>query len=68
MQDYWECDSSEEKDLYVQFNLVLSDVSAFLVDGNYHWSETSLDVAQVNNNSFLPVIEKCGIVGKLQQV
>ncbi|XP_042394059.1 uncharacterized protein LOC121984930 isoform X2 [Zingiber officinale] len=67
-EDYWECDSSEEKDLYLQFNLVLSDVSAFLVDGNYHWSETPLDVAQVNNNSFLPVIEKCGIVGKLQQI
>lgn len=70
VQDYWECDSSEERDLYLQFNLVLSDVSAFLVDGDYHWSESSLDVAadRKNNNSFLPVIDKCGIAVKFQQV
>lgn len=56
--------------MYLQFNLVLSDVSAFLVDGDYHWSETpiDMDINQQNNNSFLPVIEKCGIVLKLQQV
>ncbi|XP_073111690.1 uncharacterized protein [Elaeis guineensis] len=69
-QDYWGCDSSEEKDMYLQFNLVLSDVSAFLVDGDYCWSETpiDMDINQQNNNSFLPVIEKCGIVLKLQQI
>nr|XP_009413254.1 PREDICTED: uncharacterized protein LOC103994598 isoform X1 [Musa acuminata subsp. malaccensis] len=68
--DYWECDTSEEKDLYLQFNLVLSDVSAFLVDGDYHWSKTSLDVAagQTKNDSFLQVIEKCGIVVNFQQI
>ncbi|URE38072.1 vacuolar protein [Musa troglodytarum] len=68
--DYWECDTSEEKDLYLQFNLVLSDVSAFLVDDDYHWGKTSLDDAagQTKNDSFLQVIEKCGIVVNFQQV
>lgn len=49
---------------------MLSDVSAFLVDGDYHWSKTSLDVAagQTKNDSFLQVIEKCGIVVNFQQV
>lgn len=69
-EDYWGCDSSEEKDMYLQFNLVLSDVSAFLVDGDYRWSETpiDMDINQQNNINFLPVIEKCGIVLKLEQI
>ncbi|KAF5735104.1 hypothetical protein HS088_TW15G00604 [Tripterygium wilfordii] len=61
-----------EKDLYLQFDLVLSDVSAFLVDGDYHWSQTSLDVsaasAHLSGVSFLPVIDKCGVIIKLQQI
>ncbi|WOL09557.1 hypothetical protein Cni_G18310 [Canna indica] len=69
-KDCWESDSSEERDMYLQFNLVLSDVSAFLVDGDYHWSKTSLDLAaeQGNKNSFFPVIDKCGIVVNFQQI
>lgn len=70
MQDYWDSDSSEEQDMYLQFNFVLSDVSAFLVDGDYHWNRTPTVKAatEVNYCNFFPVIEKCGIVLKLQQV
>ncbi|KAG0473020.1 hypothetical protein HPP92_014877 [Vanilla planifolia] len=32
LQDYWGSDSSEADDMYLQFSLILSDVSAFLVD------------------------------------
>lgn len=48
--------------MYLNFNLVLNDVSAFLVDGDYHWNDTSKEV------NLLPVIDKCGIALKLQQV
>ncbi|KAG4206342.1 hypothetical protein ERO13_A03G003250v2 [Gossypium hirsutum] len=64
--------SPEELDLYSQFDLVLSDVSAFLVDGDYHWSKTSLKKSAASTNtdglSFLPVIDKCGVILKLQQI
>lgn len=56
--------------MYLQFDLVLSDVSAFLVDGDYQWNQT-LDVSTDNlriGTGFLPVIEKCGVILKLQQV
>ncbi|XVF52445.1 hypothetical protein PTKIN_Ptkin05aG0018700 [Pterospermum kingtungense] len=63
---------SEELDLYLQFDLVLSDVSAFLVDGDYHWSQTSLKKSAASTSidgvSFLPVIDKCGVILRLQQI
>lgn len=59
LQEIWDSHTSEEQDLYLNFNLVLSDVSAFLVDGDYHWNETSNEV------NLLPVIDKCGIALKL---
>ncbi|KAL6906369.1 hypothetical protein ACP4OV_003970 [Aristida adscensionis] len=61
-EEIWESYASEEQDIYLNFNLVLSDVSAFLVDGDYHWNETS------NEIYLLPVIDKCGIALKLQQI
>ncbi|KAJ4951540.1 hypothetical protein NE237_028372 [Protea cynaroides] len=71
-QDDSQLDSSEEMDMYLQFNLCLSDVSAFLVDGDYCWSQNPLDTSSIsgksNGFSFLPVIDKCGIVLKLQQI
>lgn len=62
LQEIWDSYSSEEQDIYLNFNLVLSDVSAFLVDGDYHWNKTSDGI------NLLPVIDKCGIALKLQQV
>lgn len=67
----WDYDSEEgEKDMYLQFNLDLSDVSAFLVDGEYQWtlSPAGTGPHQSGSNMLLPVIDKCGIVVKLQQV
>ncbi|KAL6543919.1 hypothetical protein OROGR_010416 [Orobanche gracilis] len=67
-----EHDSPEEMNIYSQFDLVLKDVSAFLVDGDYCWNQAS-----VNNNdgsskcgfiSFLPVIDRCAVFLKLQQI
>ncbi|KAK3008800.1 hypothetical protein RJ639_013898 [Escallonia herrerae] len=60
-----------EINMYLQFDLVLSDVSAFLVDGDYQWSRPSLNLSagsQFNVVSFLPVIDKCGVTLKLQQI
>lgn len=56
--------------MYLQFDLVLSDVSAFLVDGEYHWSQTSMNKSfgSAHRSSFLPVIDRCGVILKLQQV
>lgn len=72
MQDDHESASSEELDMYLQFNLILSDVSAFLVDGDYCWSQIPLNKytgsANLNGVSFLPVIDNCGVILKLQQV
>lgn len=62
LQEIWDSYTSEEQDIYLNFNLVLSDVSAFLVDGDYHWDGTS------DETNLLPVIDKCGIALKLQQV
>ncbi|RLN19158.1 hypothetical protein C2845_PM02G19660 [Panicum miliaceum] len=61
-EEIWDSYSSEEQDIYLNFNLVLSDVSAFLVDGDYHWNETSDGI------NLLPVIDRCGIALKLQQI
>lgn len=58
--------------MYFQFDLVLSDVSAFLVDGDYHWNQVIGDRTDGSSKStvinFLPVIDKCGVIVKLQQV
>ncbi|XP_043715720.1 uncharacterized protein LOC122664096 isoform X2 [Telopea speciosissima] len=71
-QDDSQLDPSEEMDMYLQFNLCLSDVSAFLVDGDYHWSQNPLDTSSTfgksNDYSVLPVIDKCEIVLRLQQI
>ena len=71
MQDDYERESSKELDMYLQFDLVLSDISAFLVDGDYHWSENSNKSSASTHKSgasFLPVVDKCGVILKLQQV
>ena len=67
-QDDSELTSPDEMNLYLQFDLVLSDVSAFLVDGDYHWSEPSLSGSAGSSVIFLPVIDKCGVILNLQQV
>lgn len=58
--------------MYLQFNLILRDVSAFLVDGDYHWGQVSANKSSASANlnfvSFLPVIDNCGAILKLQQV
>lgn len=56
--------------MYTQFNLVLKDVSAFLVDGDYSWSllDRTDGSSKGSFTSFLPVIDKCGVYLKLQQV
>jgi len=71
-QDDYEGGSPEEVNMYLQFDLVLSDVSAFLVDGDYHWSQNPSNKyavsADISGVSFLPIIDKCGVILKLQQV
>ncbi|OMP08180.1 hypothetical protein COLO4_06705 [Corchorus olitorius] len=71
-QDDYARPSSKELDLYLQFDLVLTDVSAFLVDGDYHWSQTFMEKSAASANidgvSFLPVIDKCGVILRLQQI
>lgn len=58
--------------MYLQFNLVLSDVSACLVDGDYLWSQTHLrsvaGTSHLSGVTFWPVIDKCGVILRLQQV
>lgn len=58
--------------MYLQFDLVLSDVSASLVDGDYSWkqlsSKRSSSSGRESSVTFLPVIDKCGVLLKLQQV
>lgn len=58
--------------MYLQFNVALTDVSAFLVDGDYNWSDHCPKVPAKSlggsNMNLLPVIDNCGIVLKLQQV
>uniref|UniRef100_A0A2P2MGT2 Uncharacterized protein LOC105636609 n=3 Tax=Rhizophora mucronata TaxID=61149 RepID=A0A2P2MGT2_RHIMU len=71
-QDDYSSRSSQELDMYLQFDLVLSDISAFLVDGEYRWNQTILNKSanstHSNHVSFFPVIDKCGVILKLQQI
>ncbi|XP_051144600.1 uncharacterized protein LOC127260739 isoform X2 [Andrographis paniculata] len=70
-QDDAEYNSPEEMNMYSQFDLVLRDVSAFLVDGDYSWNQASLKRSDLSKQSFitfLPVVDKCGVFLKLQQV
>ncbi|XP_042953951.1 uncharacterized protein LOC122290372 isoform X2 [Carya illinoinensis] len=71
-QDEYEVGSPEELDMYLQFDLVLSDISAFLVDGDYHWSENPSNKydpsASTSGVGFLPLIDKCGVILRLQQI
>ncbi|XP_010540792.1 PREDICTED: uncharacterized protein LOC104814451 [Tarenaya hassleriana] len=63
---------SEELDMYLQFDLVLSDVSALLVDGDYSWKQLSSKSASGSGSegsvSVLPVIDKCGVILQFQQI
>jgi vacuolar protein sorting-associated protein 13A/C len=71
-QDDYKHELTEEMDMYLQFDLVLSDVSALLVDGDYSWKQLSSKRASSSGRessvTFLPVIDKCGVLLKLQQV
>ncbi|KAL9231233.1 hypothetical protein vseg_006486 [Gypsophila vaccaria] len=71
-KDEQESKSSESMNMYLHFDMVLSDVSAFLVDGDYHWGKASLSgnlgSSKLSGASLLPVIEKCGVVLVLQQI
>ncbi|XP_050141691.1 uncharacterized protein LOC126617690 [Malus sylvestris] len=75
-KDSCEDGSQEELDLYLQFNLILSDVSAFLVDGDYCWSQSpsKKSSSSANSNggtngvSLLPLFDKCGVNVNLQQI
>uniref|UniRef100_A0A7N0VMH0 PH domain-containing protein n=1 Tax=Kalanchoe fedtschenkoi TaxID=63787 RepID=A0A7N0VMH0_KALFE len=59
----------EESDIYLQFDLVLSDVSAFLIDGDFHWRQNQPSHPKTSSVvGLLPVIDKCGIIVKLQQI
>ncbi|KAL8141812.1 hypothetical protein V2J09_014844 [Rumex salicifolius] len=61
--------SSKDDLLYLKFDLVLSDVSAFLIDGDYHWGKSRLTgSSNFNGINFLPVIDRCGVVVKFQQI
>ncbi|MED6185793.1 hypothetical protein PIB30_060531 [Stylosanthes scabra] len=60
---------STEGNMYLRFDLVLSDVSAFLFDGDYHWSQISLNNSAPSTSSgFFPIIDKCGVILQLQQI
>uniref|UniRef100_A0A6N2K527 PH domain-containing protein n=1 Tax=Salix viminalis TaxID=40686 RepID=A0A6N2K527_SALVM len=71
-KDDYERRSSEDQNMYLQFDLVLSDVCAFLVDGDYRWSQTtpqdSASSVRSEGVSFLPVIDRCGVIVTLQQI
>ncbi|KAI6702353.1 hypothetical protein NL676_011489 [Syzygium grande] len=63
-------ESTEETLMYLQFKFVLSDVSAFLVDGDYSWSQTTYRSAgptYLGGNTFLPIIDRCGVILALEQ-
>lgn len=72
MQDYHENVSSQELDVYLQFDVVLSDVSAFLFDGDCNWNQIfgkdTHKSSRVTDINILPVIDKCGVILKLQQI
>ncbi|CAL0314336.1 unnamed protein product [Lupinus luteus] len=60
---------STEENMYLRFDLVLSDVSAFLFDGDYHWSQFSKNKsARSTNGGFLPIIDECVVILQLQQI
>ncbi|KAE9596742.1 putative vacuolar protein sorting-associated protein [Lupinus albus] len=60
---------STEENMYLRFDLVLSDVSAFLFDGDYHWSQFSKNKsARSTNSGFLPIIDECVVILQLQQI
>ncbi|KAK7307747.1 hypothetical protein VNO77_41077 [Canavalia gladiata] len=60
---------SAEDNMYLRFDLVLSDVSAFLFDGDCHWSQISLNKsAHSTRSGFFPIIDKCGVILQLQQI
>ncbi|XAR70581.1 hypothetical protein NMG60_11027484 [Bertholletia excelsa] len=71
-QDDGEWSLPDEMNVYLQFDLILSDVSAFFVDGDYSWSRSSRDRSSGATNcdvvSFLPLVDKCGVILKLQQI
>ncbi|XP_047340404.1 uncharacterized protein LOC124943990 [Impatiens glandulifera] len=71
-QDDSDFESPDDMNLYLQFFMILTDISAFLVDGEYNWSKeshnTSADFSKLGGVSFLPVLDKCGVVLKLQQI
>ncbi|XP_031385571.1 uncharacterized protein LOC116199374 isoform X2 [Punica granatum] len=60
-------ESTAERNMYLQFNLVLSDVSAFLVDGDYSWSQNPLN-GSFGVRTLLPVIDRCGVSLHLHQI
>lgn len=66
MQDGHQQESDEN--MYLQFDLVLSDVSAFLFDGDYHWRQISLNKSAYTHSNFFQIIDKCGVILHLQQV
>ncbi|KAL2348225.1 hypothetical protein Fmac_002225 [Flemingia macrophylla] len=67
-QDNYQQESAEDN-MYLRFDLVLSDVSAFLFDGDYHWSQVSLNKsAHSSKSGFFPIIDKCGVILQLQQI
>lgn len=60
---------SDEKNMYLKFDLVLSDVSAFLFDGDHHWGQLPLNKSVYDTNSrFFQIIDRCGVILHLQQV
>eukprot|EP01018_Ginkgo_biloba_P007485 Gb_23775 [translate_table: standard] len=68
-----ELESSEQKEVYMQFKLGLKDISAFLVDGDYDWREKSHHQSgmvphQQEHCVSLPVLDECGIIMSLQQI
>ncbi|XP_023553987.1 uncharacterized protein LOC111811402 [Cucurbita pepo subsp. pepo] len=71
-QDEHENVSPQELDMYLQFDVVLSDVSAFLVDGDYNWNQIfgkdTHESSRVTEINILPVIDKCGVILTLQQI
>ncbi|CAA0838075.1 pleckstrin homology (PH) domain-containing protein [Striga hermonthica] len=71
-QDNAEYVTPEEMNVYSQFDLVLRDVSAFLVDGDYRWNQASLKRPDGSLKaafvSYLPVIDRCAVFLKLQQI
>ncbi|KAK6935059.1 Pleckstrin homology domain [Dillenia turbinata] len=64
--------SAEEMDMYLGFDLMLRDVSAFLVDGDFQWGDSGSNKSfRVNSSkdcNFLPVVDKCGVILKFQQI